>query len=658
MDYAKTLGIRRDADAKEIKQAYVKLIKQFRPDSHPIEFGEIREAYEIALKQLEWDKSNNQHEIIEEENSPIISIETISVIEDVNVFDKNENNINLPNLDFAIFLKCLNELAQSSSESASKELTSTYLSTLNKTSLDEMFNIEIELLTWIFNTDKPLLLAFIQIDDIFRWTKTGAYTVRNFSEWEMEKLFFLRQLAETYNKAIEEKDSNLVSEERDSWKFIESISNVSQRKEWHSLTHSLGYAHLKNYFKPPENNKFQIVWSDLIVASMFGAIGFFVASYNNFSHAYLMFFGVFISSFVIKIYLGSYVSTGLKNIKTLVQQIDQRHTKVRDFLRSYKFKYGYVIIIISILLVSSLLTFGATQNKFFHWLSLIMFSVVGLIGVIIAAAVLVYLLSALLVIFLALPLAVANAPYTIAYSIEHTCFRLFKFFQTSLRKSYPWTLVSSDNDVKKRRHWQKVCEDFGYESLKNYFKPPPRSKFSITWTDIFCALSLSQMYWIFTSEIDNVTVYINAFILFVLAIIFNVFLAPFIVRRFKYNYTIKNYKVIVICVGLLFLVGFLSNHIPANLESKVSMCKGIQSTESPIYPTTSRIHQEEGKILLELIVGIDGSVVSAKLVKSSGFVNLDKAALDKAKTWCFVPQTENGVPRQVTVRAPISFKLD
>lgn len=660
MDYAQILGIRRDAGAKEIKQAYARLIKQFRPDSHPIEFGKIREAYEFALKQLAWHAENIQRESIELEkpvlDSPAISSGTLVNVENINLPEQNEKNANITESNFTIFLKNLNELALNSSEIASKELTLAYVHSLNKTSLDEKFHIEIELLTWIFNTDKPLLLAFLQIDNYFRWTKTGAYAIRSFSEWELEKLVFLRQLAETYNKAIEEKDSNLVSEKSDSWKLIQSVSNISKRNEWQSVTQRLGYGQLTNYFKTSQQSKFQITWSDLLVASMMSAIGVLFARYFDFAHTNLIAAAIFAMSILIKVYFSNYLLVGYEYIKKSLSFIDNRHVKVKGFLQTYKFKYGYAIIIIFILLAVSLIASETSTIKAFHWLSVMMYGVVGLLVAISAIAILAYLFSAILVIVLALLLSIANVPYTIANFIEIKLFQLFKSFRTAFQK--PWTLLSTEADVQKRRHWQKVCEDFGYDSLKSYFKPPPRSKFAVTWVDILSALALSAMYWIFTNEIENITIYINASIIFLLSIVFNIFLAPFVLRRFKYNKLIKNYKAIVISFGLFFSLGFLSNHIPTNLDSKISTCNGLQSTDAPTYPRASQIHQEEGNILLELQIDFDGSVISTKIEKSSGFENLDKAALDKAKTWCFVPKTENGIPRQIKVLAPISFKLD
>ncbi|MGB4811914.1 MAG: hypothetical protein WBP13_05485 [Methylophilaceae bacterium] len=46
------LGLNTDADERTVKRAYAKCIKEFRPDSHPVEFARVREAYENALEYI------------------------------------------------------------------------------------------------------------------------------------------------------------------------------------------------------------------------------------------------------------------------------------------------------------------------------------------------------------------------------------------------------------------------------------------------------------------------------------------------------------------------------------------------------------------------------------------------------------------------------
>src|SRR4051812_18089872 len=48
------LGLARGAAAIEIKRAYTRLIKKYKPEHPPDEFRRIREAYEACTAQSQW----------------------------------------------------------------------------------------------------------------------------------------------------------------------------------------------------------------------------------------------------------------------------------------------------------------------------------------------------------------------------------------------------------------------------------------------------------------------------------------------------------------------------------------------------------------------------------------------------------------------------
>lgn len=74
-----TLGVDWDADERTIKRAYAKLIKEYRPDSHPAEFARIRAAYENALEnalnRARWQAFETHDEEIQEDVSQESHIE-------------------------------------------------------------------------------------------------------------------------------------------------------------------------------------------------------------------------------------------------------------------------------------------------------------------------------------------------------------------------------------------------------------------------------------------------------------------------------------------------------------------------------------------------------------------------------------------------------
>ena len=67
---------------------------------------------------------------------------------------------------------------------------------------------------------------------------------------------------------------------------------------------------------------------------------------------------------------------------------------------------------------------------------------------------------------------------------------------------------------------------------------------------------------------------------------------------------------------------------------------------------------EEGRVLLRVTVGADGRVRDAAVRQSSGYDDLDRAALRAVRRWTFVPARADGRAVASRVTVPIDFKLD
>jgi periplasmic protein TonB len=77
----------------------------------------------------------------------------------------------------------------------------------------------------------------------------------------------------------------------------------------------------------------------------------------------------------------------------------------------------------------------------------------------------------------------------------------------------------------------------------------------------------------------------------------------------------------------------------------------------PIYSIVSRRSNEQGTVIVSVLVGADGTAQQVELNKSSGFDRLDRAALDAVLRWRFVPGTRGGVPETMWFTVPIPFQL-
>ena len=79
----------------------------------------------------------------------------------------------------------------------------------------------------------------------------------------------------------------------------------------------------------------------------------------------------------------------------------------------------------------------------------------------------------------------------------------------------------------------------------------------------------------------------------------------------------------------------------------------------PDYPPTSRRLGEEGSVVVQVLVGPDGTVSDGKIQTSSGFPRLDEAALKHAlRAWRFTPGTEGGKPVSVWHAVKVTFRIE
>ena len=77
----------------------------------------------------------------------------------------------------------------------------------------------------------------------------------------------------------------------------------------------------------------------------------------------------------------------------------------------------------------------------------------------------------------------------------------------------------------------------------------------------------------------------------------------------------------------------------------------------PDYPKGARQRGEQGDVVLEIRVNAEGSVDDVKVAISSGFAELDEAAVRAAKSAKFSPARSGHDPVASTARLKLSFKL-
>jgi periplasmic protein TonB len=78
---------------------------------------------------------------------------------------------------------------------------------------------------------------------------------------------------------------------------------------------------------------------------------------------------------------------------------------------------------------------------------------------------------------------------------------------------------------------------------------------------------------------------------------------------------------------------------------------------APAYPASAKRKGQQGTTLLNVSVTAQGQVSSLHILRSSGHLLLDKAAVRAVKQWKFIPATQAGKNVAARVNVPITFAL-
>jgi len=85
---------------------------------------------------------------------------------------------------------------------------------------------------------------------------------------------------------------------------------------------------------------------------------------------------------------------------------------------------------------------------------------------------------------------------------------------------------------------------------------------------------------------------------------------------------------------------------PAKTGVRTAAVVDFSTCAKPEWPKSSLRNEETGTVTLSFLISTDGHVGDAKVVKSSGFRDLDKAAVSGISKCRFKPATVDGVPQE------------
>jgi protein TonB len=98
---------------------------------------------------------------------------------------------------------------------------------------------------------------------------------------------------------------------------------------------------------------------------------------------------------------------------------------------------------------------------------------------------------------------------------------------------------------------------------------------------------------------------------------------------------------------------------PTGIFAPDAAARAISATHtSPPYPSLARRLGQQGKVLLKLTIGADGTVSAAVIERSSGSDTLDEAAIAWVTShWHYQPAQHAGAPVVSTTEAVVEFDL-
>jgi len=99
---------------------------------------------------------------------------------------------------------------------------------------------------------------------------------------------------------------------------------------------------------------------------------------------------------------------------------------------------------------------------------------------------------------------------------------------------------------------------------------------------------------------------------------------------------------------------------PPRKAAPVSIAAVIDaaSCAKPAYPAAALRNGDEGTVTLAFLVGKDGHVASAKVERTSGHRDLDRAALQGLSNCAFKPGSIDGVAQESWARMQYAWRLD
>jgi hypothetical protein len=201
-----TLGIEATADPAAIRKAYAVMVRRYRPDTHPQEFSQLREAYELALHlaRLGVIAAPVAQAIAVKQEQPSTSAST-----DATVFvrdasepaDQASVEAGAPVDQRAVVPSLIDQLALCLTESGelpAVALMREQVAALRTQTIDARLDYESDLLHALLSDALPPLALVLEGERLFCWAERGGGVVPLFDDYRARRLSSLLEMAREY----------------------------------------------------------------------------------------------------------------------------------------------------------------------------------------------------------------------------------------------------------------------------------------------------------------------------------------------------------------------------------------------------------------------------------------------------------------------------
>lgn len=279
MNAYQILGLEPDADERAIKRAYSGLIKQYRPDTHPAEFAQIRVAYEDALHWLrsrqQWEEQQAVEASVAEPVAPAPAEMKTPSAESMRAAEQPvPQSAEIERNTISIFINQLEEYAAHANESATLDKYREQAEAMAMLSLDQQMDFEQALFYWMLVTEQPSLLVFEAANARYGWLSNSIEIGNVFGARAADRFFALNKLSKIYSAARQQKNPFLQfkREDKQSAGLIAERNHAQgaqkQVQAWQRECANTGLIQLAQRINLVAPRAMQIFWADIIFAGV------------------------------------------------------------------------------------------------------------------------------------------------------------------------------------------------------------------------------------------------------------------------------------------------------------------------------------------------------------------------------------------------------